>query len=236
MSPHPDIRVEHSARVYTGRFFHLLKDALRLPSGRKQELEVLVHPGAVCIAPLLDNGELLLVRQYRHAIGDWLLELPAGRLEQGGAEDRLAAARRELEEETGHVAAQWESLGEICPAPGFCSERIELFLAREVRPVVGAPRPADEDEEFELVRARPRELLHRTSDAKTLVAAAWLIERGARTARELSAPRTRRPARRSRPGRCATRRRSSRTATHRRSRRARRRPRARRPRAGCAPG
>jgi ADP-ribose pyrophosphatase len=178
MNPHPEIRVEHSARVYTGRFFHLVKDALRLPSGRRQEIEVLVHPGAVCIAPLLDTGELLLVRQYRHAIGDWLLELPAGRLEHGGAEDRLAAARRELEEETGHVAAQWESLGDLYPAPGFCSERIELYLARGVRPVVGAKRPADDDEEFELVRARPRELLRLTSDAKTLVAAARLVERG----------------------------------------------------------
>lgn len=178
MKPHPDIRVEHSARVYDGRFFHLVKDALRLPSGRRQVIEVLVHPGAVCIAPLLDSGELLLVRQYRHAIGDWLLELPAGRLEHGGAEDRLAAAQRELEEETGHIAAQWEALGELCPAPGFCSERIAVYLARGVRPVEGLQRPADEDEEFELERARPRELLRRTSDAKTLVAAAWLVERG----------------------------------------------------------
>lgn len=178
MTPHPDIRVERSARVYTGRFFHLVKDALRLPSGRAQEIEVLVHPGAVCIAPLLDTGELLLVRQYRHAIGDWLLELPAGRLEQDGAEDRLEAARRELEEETGHRAAQWEQLGELHPAPGFCSERITLYLARSVHPVAGPKRAADADEEFELARTRPRDLLGRTTDAKTLVAAAWLVERG----------------------------------------------------------
>lgn len=178
MPTHPSIRLERSTRVYEGRFFHLLKDALRLPSGRRQEVEVFVHPGAVCIAPLFDNGELLLVRQYRHAIGDWLLELPAGRLELAGGEDPLAAAQRELEEETGHVATDWQPLGEIFPAPGFCSERIALYVARGLRPLDGPRRAADADEEFELARARPRELLHLTRDAKSLVAAAWLVERG----------------------------------------------------------
>jgi ADP-ribose pyrophosphatase len=178
VKPNSAIRLERTQRVYEGNFFHLVKDALVLPSGRRQEIEVLVHPGAVCIAALLDSGELLLVRQYRHAIGDWLLEIPAGRLEAHGAEDRLLAAQRELEEETGHGAAHWEVLCEFYAAPGFCSEALTLYLARGLRRIEGPTRAADADEEIELVRARPRELLQRTRDAKSLLAAALLIERG----------------------------------------------------------
>lgn len=89
--------------VATGRVFSVVRERLRLPSGLQQELVVVDHPGAVAIAPLLPNGKLLLVRQYRHAIGDWLIETPARRLEPD--EEPLLAARREFEEETGRQAS-----------------------------------------------------------------------------------------------------------------------------------
>ena len=116
---------------------------------------------------------LLLVRQYRHACGDWLVELPAGRLEPG--EDTLTAAKRELEEETGFRAESWELLRAFFPAPGFCSELITLYLATELVAVEGGGLECDSDEEFDYVRLAPEELLTSyCSDAKTLLAAALL--------------------------------------------------------------
>ncbi len=156
-----------------GPIFDVVAEHLRLPSGREQNLHVVRHPGAVAIAPLLGSGELLLVRQYRHAAEDWLLEIPAGRLEEN--EDPLAAAVRELEEETGHRAKNWEVLLRFLPAPGFSSELMTLFLARDAEPVA-VPRAPDPDEEFELLRRRPEEILSggEVHDAKTLLAAAWV--------------------------------------------------------------
>lgn len=144
------------------------------------------HPGAVGIAALQTRkatrpggGEqrLLLVRQYRHSIGDWMLEIPAGRLEQG--EDPLVAARRELEEETGHRAERWELLRRIVPAPGFCSERISLFLARDLVEVPGGGLPQDADEELTTLWLTPREILaSEIEDAKTLLCASLLLSSG----------------------------------------------------------
>jgi ADP-ribose pyrophosphatase len=173
-APHQEIEVLESRRLHTGKIFDVVAERLRLPSGLEQDLEIVAHPGAVCIAPLLEDGRLLLVRQYRHAAGDWLLEVPAGRLEAG--EDPLTAARRELEEETGHRAGRWTERTAFLPAPGFCSERITLFEARELAAVEGGGREADPDEEIELVRRTPREVLEggEVRDAKTLLAAALL--------------------------------------------------------------
>lgn len=174
MRRHPLIELLRQRTLVHGRVFDVLEESLRLPSGLQQELVVVDHPGAVAIAPRLPSGELLLVRQYRHAAGEWLTELPAGRLEAG--EDPETAARRELEEETGHRAERWEERREIIPAPGFCSERIHLFVADDLVEIPGGGRPADEDEEIELVRARPEEILAGDyRDAKTLVAAALLL-------------------------------------------------------------
>lgn len=163
-----------SELLHANARFDLRRDVVRLPSGLVQDLVWVDHPGAVGIAALDEDGRLVLVRQYRHAVRQLLLEIPAGRLEPG--EDRLQAAMRELEEETGLRAAEWRLLQDIVPAPGFASERLSIYLARGL--VQAGPQAAacDEDEELSLERHTPRELLGGlTMDAKTLIAAAILL-------------------------------------------------------------
>jgi len=163
--------VRASARtLLAGRIFDLVSVQLTLPSGIEQDLWVVEHPGAVAVAALTEAGEMLLVRQYRHAAGEVLVEVPAGRLEPG--ESPLDAARRELAEETGHRAEHWRALRTFLPAPGFCSERIHLFEARGLSPAAAAPDP---DEDLEVLRLPPERVLETTQDAKTLVAAALLL-------------------------------------------------------------
>src|SRR5688572_722207 len=169
MERHPDVRVLQSERVASRRVFDVVHEQVVLPSGLRQELDVVDHPGAVAIAPVLDDGRIVLVRQYRHAIGAWLVEIPAGRLERG--EEPPTAARRELEEETGYRCGVLEPLGPIFPAPGFCSEVIHLFAARALVEVASGRAPMDPDEEFELLRLPwERALEVVASDAKSWIA------------------------------------------------------------------
>ena len=153
-----------------GSIFDVVSAQLTLPSGISQDLLLVEHPGAVAIAPVTAEGELVLVRQYRHAARAVLLELPAGRLEPG--ESPLAAAQRELAEETGNHARHWRALAVFLTAPGFCSERIHLFEARGLEPV---PRQPDPDEDLEVVHLPPERVLELACDAKTLLAASWLL-------------------------------------------------------------
>jgi ADP-ribose pyrophosphatase len=176
LTQHPDVRVLSSRRVHAGRIFDVVREELVLPSGLRQDLEIVDHPGAVGIAALDEQGKLLLVRQYRPACGDWLSEIPAGRVERG--EDRLAAAMRELEEETGRRAASWELLVEFFAAPGFCSERLSVYLARGLVEVGEGKLAHDHDEELHVEHRSPAEVLAaRLPDAKTLIAAALVLER-----------------------------------------------------------
>src|SRR5262245_20799414 len=176
---HPDVEVLSSGTVFSGRIFDVVRESVRLPSGLVQDLSIVDHSGAVAIAALDEEGRLLLVRQYRHAAGDWLVEIPAGRVEPG--EPRMDAARRELAEETGFAAAGWELLSEFYAAPGFCSELMSLYLATGLSPVHGTRH--DDDEEIEVVRMRPAEVLASARDAKTLVAAALMAESDRRARR-----------------------------------------------------
>lgn len=136
-----------SAQAFDGRVLDLRVDRVRLPNGAEAELEVIRHQGASAVVPVTANGDVLLVRQYRHATGDYLLEVPAGKLDFG-TEDPEQCARRELEEETGFRAGELSSLGWIWTTPGFADERIWLFLATDLGP---GRQDLEPDEVIELV-------------------------------------------------------------------------------------
>jgi ADP-ribose pyrophosphatase len=127
------------------RIFAIVEQVLRLPSGRAVTRQVVHHPGAVVIVPQLADGRLILIQQYRFAVGETVLEFPAGTLEPGEAP--LACARRELLEETGYRADHWHPLGVIHSSPGFCDERQHLLLASSLVPEHTA---GDEDEILEV--------------------------------------------------------------------------------------
>lgn len=118
--------------IYQGRVVKLSLDEVRLPNGNVAQIELVSHPGASAVVPLDAAGQVLLVRQYRHAAQGWLLEVPAGKLDAG--ESPEACARREVEEETGHKASRLESMGWIWTTPGFSDERIWLYLATGLEP------------------------------------------------------------------------------------------------------
>lgn len=114
--------------VFRGRTIQLFLEPVDLPNGQRIELEVVHHPGAAAIAAVDEEGYVTLIRQFRHAAGGYIWELPAGKLDAG--EPPLACAIRELREETGLLATEIREIGSILTTPGFCNERIHLFLAR----------------------------------------------------------------------------------------------------------
>ena len=127
--------------IYPGRTFTVRRDTLRLPDGHKTRFDIVEHHGSVIILPVDDHGNLLFVRQYRHAAGLDLLELPAGTLDM--AEPPETCAHREVREETGMAAGILEHLGGFYLAPGYSTEYMHVYLATELRP---DPLEADEDE------------------------------------------------------------------------------------------
>ncbi len=127
------LRVEREREVYRGRVIRLVVKDLRLPNGRRARFNIIEHPGAVAIVPVFDNGDIMLIRQFRPSIGREIFEIPAGTLEDG--ESPIQTARREIAEETGHRARRWTRLGAFYTAPGFCTERIHVFAARGLEPV-----------------------------------------------------------------------------------------------------
>jgi ADP-ribose pyrophosphatase len=116
-----------SRLAFAGRRIEMRVDRVRLPNGRELDFEMIHHPGAAAVVPMLPSGEVLMVRQYRYATGGWLLEIPAGTLAAGETPEVCAA--RELEEETGYRAGSLAHLGWIWTTPGFTDERIWLYLA-----------------------------------------------------------------------------------------------------------
>lgn len=127
--------------VYQCRVFRLERERVILGNGTEVSLDIIRHPGASAILPLTGDGRLLMLRQYRHAVGGFIWEIPAGTLNPG--EDPLTCARRELAEETGFRARSMEKIGEITPLPGYSDERIHLFVAADLVP---AEQRLDEDE------------------------------------------------------------------------------------------
>lgn len=175
----PAPRLLSSRIVYKGRLFDVELDELELENGVTARREILRHPGAVCMLPVTDEGELLLVTQYRHAAGRRLLELPAGTLEPG--EDPRAAAIRELQEEVGMAPGAIEHLGGFFVAPGYTSEYIHLYVCSGLRP---ARLDADADEDIEVERLSPGKALAAIEageicDAKSVIGILrWARSRG----------------------------------------------------------
>lgn len=130
-----------SETVYQGKAFDVHRDQVLLPDGKNTRLDVVIHPGAVTLIPVDSHGRILFVRQYRHAVGKVLLELPAGTLNPGEQPDTCAS--REVREETGMSASKLEKIGEFFLAPGYSTEFMYIYLASGLQP---APLPGDEDE------------------------------------------------------------------------------------------
>ena len=150
-SPLKEVLVS-SETIYTGRVVTLRIDTVRLPDGQTTQREVVAHRGAVAVVPFLDDNTILMVKQYRRAVDQVLLEIPAGTLEPG--EPSEDCARRELEEETGYTAGTLRRLIEQYLAPGYSSECLTVYEARELTP--GAARP-DTDEHLEVVTIQASE-------------------------------------------------------------------------------
>jgi ADP-ribose pyrophosphatase len=145
--------------LHRSRIFAIVEQALRLPSGRTVVRQVVKHPGAVVIIPQLEDGRLLLIEQYRFAVGETLLEFPAGTLEPDEAP--LDCARRELLEEAGYRADHWRALGSLYPSPGYCDEKQSLFVATGLVPEHAA---RDEDEIIEVKRLTLQEVERAIAD------------------------------------------------------------------------
>ncbi len=122
-----NFKVQKSEIKFKGLVFDLRVDEIEYPSGNKGIREVALHNGGAVVVPITDQGKIVFVRQYRYPLNEWLLELPAGKLDKG--EDPLKCAARELEEETGYTANKIIKLGRICTTPGFCTEILHLYLA-----------------------------------------------------------------------------------------------------------
>lgn len=157
-----------------GHFLHVVREQVALPSGAEASREFVIHPGAVMIVPLLDDGRVVLERQYRHPMGRVMIEFPAGKLDAG--EDRLACARRELQEETGYTAREWALAGQLHPVISYSTEFIDVWFARGL---AAGTRRLDEEEFLDVFAATPQQLLEwcrdgTVTDAKTLVAMLWL--------------------------------------------------------------
>ncbi len=155
--------------IYTGRVVTLNVDAVTLPNGVTVDLEVVRHPGAAAVVPLKENGTVVLIRQFRHAAGGFIYEIPAGKLHPG--ENPLHCAARELEEEIGYRAASFELLSSIFTAPGFTDEVIHIYKATGLTP---GRQQLDRDEVLEVTEMPLEEAIRRIQDgairdAKTIV-------------------------------------------------------------------
>ena len=166
-----------SRTVHRGHYLEVRVDDIVTPDGRRATRDIVEHPGAVAIVALDPEDRVLMVRQFRLAAGRTLLEIPAGTLDRAGdgsIEDPDLAARRELEEETGHRAGSWEHLGAFWTAPGFATELMHLYLARDLVPADGVRLGPDEDERLELEHVPWRDAVAMAergdiADAKSLV-------------------------------------------------------------------
>ncbi len=163
-----------TALVYDGSFLKVHRDHARLPDGQVHTREYLTHPGAVAVLALLDNGKLVMERQFRYAPQREFIEIPAGKIDP--SEDILGTAQRELLEETGYAASEWTHLTTTWPSIGYSDEHIEYFLARGLSHVGRQLDDGEFLEVFELSLAEALEWIRqgRINDSKTIVGLFWL--------------------------------------------------------------
>lgn len=160
-----------SEEIFDGQVVHLFKDTVTLPNGKPATREVIRHVGAVAIVPMTDDGKVIVERQFRYPLNQVITEIPAGKLDSK-SEDRLAAAKRELEEETGLLADEWICLEDYVPAAAYCDEVITMYLAKGLH--IGT-RNLDEDEFLNIMEVDLEELVEdimqgKIADGKTQVA------------------------------------------------------------------
>jgi ADP-ribose pyrophosphatase len=163
-----------SELLFQGNFLRAKRDTVRLPDGHTATREYVVHPGAVVVVPLLDDGRVVLERQYRYPIGHVMTEFPAGKLDAG--EDPLRCGQRELLEETGYTAREWARAGAMHLAVAYSTEIIHIYFARGLS--LGA-RQLDHGEFLDVIAATPSELVEwcrdgKVTDAKTQTCALWM--------------------------------------------------------------
>ncbi len=169
----PDERIVHSRDIFKGRVVHLRVDTVELEDGQTYEREIIQHHGAVALVPLDEEGNVILVRQYRAGAGKVLLELPAGGLEPG--EPRHECARRELQEEVGYYPEELVELGGYYVAASYTTEYITIYLARSLRP---SRLEGDQDERIAVERIPFRTALeyaisNKIDDSKTIIGLVW---------------------------------------------------------------
>lgn len=162
-----------SRSVYQGTLLHVKEDRVELPDGNCSTREYIVHPGAVVVIPLLENGDVVMERQFRYPLRRDLYELPAGKLDSG--ENPLACARRELLEETGYIAEKWRFVATIHPCIGYSDEVMSLYLAQDLS--LGEHN-RDGDEFLEIFHLPVQEALEwvrtgRITDVKTVIGLFW---------------------------------------------------------------
>ncbi|SKC72410.1 NUDIX hydrolase [Maledivibacter halophilus] len=161
-------RTIKSDKVYQGKIINLRIDTVELPDQKYSKREIIEHPGAVAVVPIAEDNKIVMVKQFRKAVEDCLLEVPAGKLEIG--EEPLDCAKRELLEETGYKSDNLEYLFKFYTSPGFCNEEISVFVAKDLIKDVAQP---DEDEYIEIEKYGIDELVEKISkeeikDAKTI--------------------------------------------------------------------
>ncbi|MFC0169811.1 NUDIX domain-containing protein [Pseudoduganella danionis] len=160
--------------VYDGHFLKIQRDTIALPDGQQTKREYVLHPGAVVILPLLDDGTVLMERQFRYPLHQVFIEFPAGKIDHN--EDPLASAKRELEEETGYTASEWQYVTRIHNAIAYSDEHLDLYLARGLK---AGQQKLDEGEFLETYTATIDELLQGVrdgsiTDVKTVIGIFWL--------------------------------------------------------------